>query len=429
MPVAVRSDDEDEGLSTVCAPPDSYPGALFCLTTAPALSIIIMVQPERRYIKPRRIKMRNKKDPGALEPTLSMALTDAIPVVLFGASAVFVSLIFRNVLFCIGAALCVLAGLGNVSWKLIKAVSGRDVRLLFVQMRVLMPAGFLLIILSLFIGGADLSAVWKNVTGFPCVILFAAGCAGMIAMMVLGITADPGNSRANWLEQTVNAVSQLCFLLGVIIIWYASDSYAADPAVSEYLSGTETVSVSETGCGLFFDGPGNDSALIFYPGGKVDYTAYSPLMAKIAEEGTDCFLCEMPYDLAVFGINRAAEVMKAYSYEKWYIGGHSLGGAMASVFAGGRDDISGLILLGAYPTSQPNCPSLLVYGSLDGVVDREKLEFGLSCENASGVEIPGGNHAWFGSYGSQTGDNQAEISHEEQWSITADAVRRFVDAE
>ena len=164
--------------------------------------------------------MRNKKDPGALEPTLSMALTDAIPVVLFGASAVFVSLIFRNVLFCIGAALCVLAGLGNVSWKLIKAVSGRDVRLLFVQMRVLMPAGFLLIILSLFIGGADLSAVWKNVTGFPCVILFAAGCAGMIAMMVLGITADPGNSRANWLEQTVNAVSQLCFLLGVIIIWY-----------------------------------------------------------------------------------------------------------------------------------------------------------------------------------------------------------------
>lgn len=372
--------------------------------------------------------MRNKKDPGALTPSPAMSVMDAVPVLFFGASAVFVALIFKSVLFCIGATLCILAGLGKVAWTFIKALNGKDVRLLFIQMRWLMPAGFLLMIISLFVDHADFSAVWKNITGFPCWILFAAGCAGMAAMIIFAITADPGNARVNWTEQTVNAVAQLFFLLGVIIIWYSSGSYKAAPEAAECLSGTETTSVSETDFGLFFDGPGSDSALIFYPGGKVDHTAYAPLMLEIAESGIDCFLCEMPYDLAVFGINTAEKVMENYSYDKWYAGGHSLGGAMASVFAKGRTDICGLVLLGAYPTTQPDCPSLLVYGSNDGVVDRNKLEAGLSYANAVNAEIPGGNHAWFGCYGSQSGDNAADISHEEQWKLTTNAVCNFVNA-
>ena len=149
--------------------------------------------------------MRNKKDPGALTPSLAMAVIDAVPVLFFGASAVFVALIFKSVLFCIGAALCILAGLGKVAWKFIEALNGKDVRLLFIQMRWLMPAGFLLMIISLFVDHADFSAVWKNITGFPCWILFAAGCAGMAAMIIFAITADPGNARVNWTEQTVNA--------------------------------------------------------------------------------------------------------------------------------------------------------------------------------------------------------------------------------
>ena len=202
--------------------------------------------------------MKSKKDPGTLVSTPSMTIMDALPVLFFGACAVFVALMFRSVLFCIGAGLCVLAGLGKVTWKFIKAVSRKDVRLLFVQMRFLMPAGFLLMIISLFADHVDFSAVWKNITGFPCWILFAAGCAGMLAMIIFALTADPGNARANWAEQAVNAMAQLFFLLGVIIIWYSSDSYKAAPETAEYLSGTGTASVSETDFGLFFDGPGSE---------------------------------------------------------------------------------------------------------------------------------------------------------------------------
>ena len=372
--------------------------------------------------------MKKKKDPGALVSSPMMALMDALPVVFFGVTAVFISLMFGSVLFCIGAALCVLAGVGKVLWKLIKALGGKNIRLLFVQLRVLMPVGFALIIVSLFVDGADFSAVWKNIIGFPCVIFFAAGCVGMIAMIVLAAVADPGSARANWIEQSVNAAAQLCFLLGVIIIWYSSDSYAATDRAAEYLAGTETTTVSETDFGLFFDGPGDEAALVFYPGGKVEYTAYAPLMFKIAESGTDCFLCEMPYNLAVFGINTADKVMNEYSYNMWFVGGHSLGGAMAASFAEGREDISGLVLLGAYPVSQPNCHTILIYGSNDGVVNREKLETGLSYENTAGFQISGGNHAGFGCYGRQAGDGEAEITPEEQWDITAKAVREFIDA-
>ena len=207
--------------------------------------------------------MRKKKDPGALASSPSMALTDALPVLFFAASAVLVSLTFKSVLFCIGAALCVLAGLGKVLWKLIKAINGRNIRVLFLQMRALMPAGFLLIIISLFADHADFYAVWRNITGFPCVLLFSAGALCMTAMAVLALTADPGSSRANRTEQTVNAAGQLFILLGVAIIWYASDSYAATDKADAYLSGNASVAVSETDSGLFFDGPGSESALIF----------------------------------------------------------------------------------------------------------------------------------------------------------------------
>ena len=219
----------------------------------------------------------------------------------------------------------------------------------------------------------------------------------------------------------MNAAAQLCFLIGIIIIWYASDYYIAGDEAKECLNGTETADF-----GLLFDGSGTESALVFYPGGKVEYTAYAPLMLTLAEDGIDCFLCEMPYNLAVFGINTAQKAMNSYSYDKWYVGGHSLGGAMAAVYAENRSDISGFVLLGAYPTSAPNCPALMVYGTCDGVVNRQKLEKGLAMENVTGFVIEGGNHAGFGCYGAQAGDGEAELSSEEQWDITEKAVREFI---
>lgn len=93
----------------------------------------------------------------------------------------------------------------------------------------------------------------------------------------------------------------------------------------------------------------------------------------------------------------------------------------------GLSDYDEINNLGAYPVSQPGCPSLLIYGSNDGVLDRGKLQTGLSYPNAAGLEIPGGNHAGFGCYGKQSGDGESDITAGEQWDITEKAIREFVD--
>ena len=43
------------------------------------------------------------------------------------------------------------------------------------------------------------------------------------------------------------------------------------------------------------------------------------------------------------------------------------------------------------------------------------------------VEIEGGNHAQFGDYGKQKGDNDAIISEKEQLDITENSIVNFLD--
>ena len=107
--------------------------------------------------------------------------------------------------------------------------------------------------------------------------------------------------------------------------------------------------VEQADYGWYLDGPSEEDALIFYPGAKVDEKAYIPILYRFAEEGMDVCLVKMPFHLAFFGMNKAADVMHQYSYANWYIGGHSLGGAMAANYAADHGDrIRGLVLLAAY---------------------------------------------------------------------------------
>ena len=133
----------------------------------------------------------------------------------------------------------------------------------------------------------------------------------------------------------------------------------------------------------------------------------------------DVCLVNMPFHLAIFGLNKATDVMDRYAYGNWYIGGHSLGGAMAAEYAAShRDRLDGVILLAAYPTKALDSGLLEVsiYGSEDEVLNMEKVFAARSCAPPAYAEyeIEGGNHAQFGSYGAQRGDGAAAISADEQ---------------
>ncbi|MBQ3601265.1 MAG: alpha/beta hydrolase, partial [Lachnospiraceae bacterium] len=112
---------------------------------------------------------------------------------------------------------------------------------------------------------------------------------------------------------------------------------------------------------------------MFYPGGKVEYTAYLPLMNSLAEEGILCVLLKMPFNLAVLDMNAADGIQEQFpEIENWYIGGHSLGGAMAASYLETHaNDYQGLILLGSYSTadlSTTELEVLSIYGSEDTVL-------------------------------------------------------------
>ncbi|WP_285825570.1 alpha/beta hydrolase [Schaedlerella arabinosiphila] len=226
-------------------------------------------------------------------------------------------------------------------------------------------------------------------------------------------------------------VGMICF---ITVIWYVNDYYHADENVQIYLQEKDSVSVTEMTDGLYLDGPGDNAAMIFYPGAKVEYTAYLPLLSDLAERGIDCFLIKMPCNLAFFGKNKAKKIMDSYEYDHWYLSGHSLGGAMAASYASGHlESLNGLALLAAYPTKSLKSDSfsvLSIYGSEDGVLNMEKVEKGKSQMPADYTEIciEGGNHARFGNYGEQKGDNTAEISREEQQRQTVDAILGLLEA-
>ena len=223
------------------------------------------------------------------------------------------------------------------------------------------------------------------------------------------------------------------FLAGALAIGcliYLNTYYRAED-VEEYLKSSSLVRVTKEEDGFFFDGAGTEDVIVFYPGAKVDTVAYAPLLYALAEEGVDCFLVNMPFHMAIFGVDRAERVMLRTDYAHTYLMGHSMGGAMAASFVSGREDVEGLILLAAYTAedlSDSSLRSLSLYGSEDGVLSFEKVEKGraLMPKDYTEIVIEGGNHAQFGAYGKQDGDGEATISASEQREKTVSEIIKFL---
>ena len=190
------------------------------------------------------------------------------------------------------------------------------------------------------------------------------------------------------------------------------------------------VTISEIDRAWLFDGPGAEDVLVFYPGAKVDEKAYAPLCHRLAEKGIDCILVQMPLHMAFTDRTAAARYRSQYDYPHWYLGGHSLGGAMAATFAAHSDlHWDGLVFLAAYSTAPlPQTKCCMIYGDRDGVMSRDDYENGKSYWPAYTEElvISGGNHAQFGDYGPQRGDGEATISAEEQLSQTTEFILSYL---
>lgn len=205
-----------------------------------------------------------------------------------------------------------------------------------------------------------------------------------------------------WLSISLSII----VIIGLSFLWYTSDYFKAN---QEALSVLEHKNVQEYKDYIEINAK-TETGLIFYPGGKVEAYAYLSLLDQLSKEGINVYLVKMPFNLAVFNVNAADSILENNSdIKKWYIAGHSLGGAMASQYLSkNADKFEGLIELAAYPLNDSESNVLILYGSNDGVLDLEKLK------DFEATKIMGGNHAYFGNYGEQEGDGLASISRSSQ---------------
>lgn len=175
-------------------------------------------------------------------------------------------------------------------------------------------------------------------------------------------------------------------------------------------------------------------SIIFYPGGLVEPESYATLAGKLAESGHPTYIVKMPLDLAVLGGDRGNLLLEEFPDTAFVIGGHSLGGVMASRFAQAHQDrIKGIFFLASYPDAKGSINSssisvLSIIGTKDGAVNKDTWESAKSNLPTSTTFkiINGGNHAQFGSYGFQRGDLPADISADEQLKITIDAIENWI---
>ena len=225
------------------------------------------------------------------------------------------------------------------------------------------------------------------------------------------------------------AVCTLLILFACITVYASSYYRAGEQALSSLQSDDAvTVTVEKNGTVIFAPLIAK-RGLIFYPGGKVEHTAYAPLLKALAEEGWFCVLLEMPLRLAVLDADAADGIPEQFPFiSEWYIGGHSLGGAMAASYAADYSDFyEGLILLGSYSTkdiSKTDLNTYTLYGSEDKVLNLVKYESYRDNLPATTQEliIDGGCHAYFGDYGPQDGDGEPAITAMEQVRISVDFI-------
>ena len=180
-----------------------------------------------------------------------------------------------------------------------------------------------------------------------------------------------------------------------------------------------------------------ETGFIFYSGGLVTPEAYAAHLLPITQAGFTVFAPQMPLNLAVFNLNAAETIIEDNpQIEYWVIGGHSLGGAMASQFTLNNDDeIDGLVLWASFPAESTDLSNhditvSSIYGSLDGLALGDEIGESAKLLPADTifVEIVGGNHAQFGDYGPQGGDNEATISRQDQLAQAVEATLNLLQS-
>ncbi len=229
----------------------------------------------------------------------------------------------------------------------------------------------------------------------------------------------------------------LLSVLAIVFRIYSLNYYHADQNTINSITrqGGVTISRLDNDTLAFIpSGIKTSIGIIFYPGGKVEYTAYEAFMYEIAQKGILCILPRMPENLAFLAVDKADGLADFFpDIHSWYLAGHSLGGVAAGEYLKNNyDKFKGLILCASYTTSDlsdTGLKILSIYGSHDNILNMDNYKKSLPNLGTNYCEkiIEGGCHSYFGSYSLQNGDGNPTITNEKQMKEAATIISEWIN--
>ncbi len=273
-------------------------------------------------------------------------------------------------------------------------------------------------------------------TGHPAyaVLVTAAGVVGLLLVAV----ALGGRTRSGrrWLRITGRVLGALTTLVVVgALVWLRP--LPAAPNAVEAMAGTDRVQVTTSASRITLTPTSTaaDAGLVFQPGAKVDPRAYVPLLTRLADAGCLVVIIKQPLDIGFTALGAPAGVIDDHSeVGTWVVGGHSLGGVVASWYAEDHaDQIAGLLLWASYPlgslADRNDLSVTSVSGTEDGLATPSNIDNSRAKLPGSTQFVPvdGAVHAFFGDYGVQGGDGAPTTSRADAQDQIVEASLRLMD--
>ncbi|MEO3941042.1 alpha/beta hydrolase [Paenarthrobacter nicotinovorans] len=259
-------------------------------------------------------------------------------------------------------------------------------------------------------------------------LLVTAAVVGLLWAVLLWRRRRVSLKRSAWRAVGAWAGRVAVLALVAMLVWL--NPFAYQPPAAAGAAAGVSMAEEPTAIVLAPEGGQATKGLVFYPGARVEARAYVDILKPAADAGVLVVILKTPLNLSLLDGNQARGAMAAHpEISTWTVGGHSLGGVSASSFALGNQDVDGLLLYASYPLDsmrdRAGLKVLSISGSKDGLSTPEKINASreLLPLDSTFVEVQGGNHAFFGSYGPQPGDGDPSVDREDaQGQISAATV-------
>ena len=295
---------------------------------------------------------------------------------------------------------------------------------------------------------ALLVTAWVLLTAWPVVVhghpLYAVMLAvtALVAIVVLVLSLRSGSEpkQRGWPVRILWGVGVVLALGWIGMIGWLKPFTAQEPALTAMQSDA-AVTVTETPTAIVMAPTAGQptTGVLFQPGARVDARAYAALMRPVAEAGDLVVIPKQPVGLAFLSTGALGTARAAHpEITNWIVGGHSLGGtiasgtALADVGAKEAAPVSGLLLYASYPANDAGgiaAEVMSISGSQDGLATPADIEASRAKlpGSAQFVVVEGAPHAYFGDYGDQPGDGTATIDRAVAQAQITENTLAFVD--